>query len=285
MKKKSWFLKEKSLKKLKGKYPISFFVISVLIIGYFGIPKVLGAFDPSVSSWRGIYNQAALIMNKVQPNDIQEMVTKDNIEIENCRFNPDEWTTGQGNLVIDDPELNKYVVTSDSKSSTQLYERSISSQSTIRFIFTPLTEEFINVIVLFHDFYEIVIGDGDRRSVTAKDVNQNYLFTEQGDGKIVISNNLPVGKDVDVTITQKPLNSDTQRVLIDIKYFDGIDKKHKRESGVFEIPIPDSFKNTDKSIRVSTGILNTQETIDTAAQFKCFKVSIIKKDETISYMK
>jgi len=53
----------------------------------------------------------------------------------------------------------------------------------------------------------------------------------------------------------------------------------------YNIPVPDKFQNTDEPLRVSIGILNTQNLIDTRTHFKCFKVSTISTNPTVSLIK
>lgn len=206
---------------------------------------------------------------KIKPNDIAERQMAAILAPKECNFNHDDWDDGSGQLDYDE-KTGLYSMPLGVYSSTIRYDRSVSSDSTTRFTFTPTTS-LINTVILFHDLFEIVVGDGDRYGTTFKASTGSEKMEQIGE-RIITVGGMKVGNDVTVTITQAPLPRGDFEVLLSIEYTKDNGQQNKVSTYRY-FPIPAKFKGTNEPIRVSVGFSNIKNKEETSAFFKCFKVS------------
>lgn len=247
---------------------------------FFGVPDVVN----TSSSW---FNAASVLMgvvqgdDKVQPNDIADQQSADQQETQKCRFVPSQWKEGSGQLIAREG-TTFYSMAPDVYTSTIRYERSIPSKATTKFVFTP-ESEIINTIILYHDFFELVVGDGDHYGVSLK----ANLGHEQMEllGRMILSGGIKIGNDITVTIAHKPIARDNYEVVVSIDYMRK-DGTPSIQSFSQEFPIPAPFKGTDVPIRASVGFANIQnnQNQEVTAYFKCFstKTAIEGVEEKVS---
>jgi len=247
---------------------------------------ILGSFSGGIFIIDGVVSFVSIRINvsdeiSIQSSNFTASAIQSIKQINDCRFDTQQWVSAQG--LLTETKKNVFLVASTSVSSLIQYESSIFSDSEIDFIFTPLTEEFINVVLTLHNFYEVVIGDSDLRSITVRDIENKSMVLP----KIILGENLSIGKDVRLNIIQKPspINSQAWEIILTAYYYS---EKLKSETSItrkYNIPIPHKFKNTNDPLRVSVGIINTQDIIDTEAQFKCFKVSSVSSGVELTLLK
>lgn len=207
---------------------------------------------------------------KVKPNDIQDEVVRAITEAGSCTFDPDNWEEGTGGL----ERLGTttiYRMVPENFSSNIRYDRSIPSRSKTTFTFTP-ESKLIHTYILFHQLFEVVVGDGDSIGVTVKGNVGAGAWPRLGE-RIKLPGGIKIGNDVTVEVTQTPLVNGQHEVLVSISYVRR-DGSPDRVSEIRRFLTPSDFKSTDMPIRVSVGFLNTnlQNKEETRAVFKCFKV-------------
>lgn len=208
---------------------------------------------------------------KVKPNDIAERQIEAIQEQKACSFNPGDWEEGSGDLV-NQSDTDEYSMAPGVYSSTIRYYESISSASTIEFDFTPETN-LINTVILFHDLFEIDVGDGDDYGTTLKANLGGPDMLQIGD-RIIATGGIKVGTDVDVTIRQSPQPDNTYQVILSIMYTEN-NGNSNTVIAYKNFPIPSQLKDTSEPIRVSIGFsnVNVKNTQTTSAYFRCFRVS------------
>lgn len=223
----------------------------------------------------------------VRPNDIGANVIKGVEGIENCIFKESEWETGFG--VLERREDNLFVLASTTQRNGLLrYKKSVESDSEITFTFTPLSESSINVVITIHELYEIIIGDGDniRRVTTKANLHEGspmvLISANQEDAKnFFLPNSFVVGKEVTVRIIQKPLVNNEFELILTVFPEPGSEGITKN----YQFPIPTEFEGTEKPLRISVGVIKTQNTEDVLTRLRCFKVSSGEKLPIVTYSK
>lgn len=207
--------------------------------------------------------------DKIKANDIIEKQIEQLQEARDCTFEHEKWSAGYGSLVRQG-DTDLYVLPASANSSLIRYNESVSSDLTTKFTFTPETE-IINVIILFHDLFEVVVGDGDQYGLTFK-ANLGNRKMDLLSERIDLDGGIKIGADVSVKIVQIPLPRGDYEVVTSVTYTrpDGRENTEIRSD---HFPIPSEFKETEKPIRVSIGVANTQGEIDILTRFKCFKPS------------
>lgn len=221
--------------------------------------------------------------DKIKPNDITAKQVQALQQASDCSFNPEEWKDGSGTLVLDKEGV--YRIKPNSISSTMQYYRSVSSESTVTFVLTPQTP-LVNFAMVFHDFFEIVVGDGDVYGATLKANlgNPDKMQFPKGKGRLTLYGGIKTGTDVTVTVAQKPLADGSHEVFLRIRYTSsqGITKD---VSEFYNFPIPSEFQGTEEPIRMSVGFVNTQSSQEIGARFKCFRISSAEVLENLSLQK
>lgn len=256
------------------------FILSLFIGVYSTFNMWIGPLKNTISNVEFLSQTASGIAawvdkpEKILPNDIEERQLEALTEAKGCRFNPDEWSEGTGHLTREEGTA-RYSMVPEVYTSTIQYERSVSSKSMTEFVFTPETQ-LIGAIIHFHDFFEVVVGDGDHYGVTFK-ANLGNENMDQVGGRIILDGGIKIGNDIAVTISQKPLLRGDHEVTIRIEYTkkDG-ETGIKTEARHFQIPA--EFKGTEEPIRVSLGFSNIGNKDVTSAYFKCFKISGINRE-------
>lgn len=211
---------------------------------------------------------------KIKPSDFSAQVSQSFEEAESCTFNDSEWMVALGQLQKQEDGL--YLLASTTHSSLLQYERSVSSGAKITFSFVPLSDLSPNVVIVVHDLFEVVIGDEGKRRVTVKanlveGKSMSLISADNEDNKsFLLPEELIIGKEVYVKITQQPLLTNQQELILSITYDSSKDPVVKS----YHFPIPPEFKASDKPIRVSVGMINTDNEEDILIRFKCFKVSL-----------
>ena len=215
-------------------------------------------------------------LKKIKPNDFPEQAIKSVEDKKKCEFDDSEWAPGYGGQLQKQEDGLYLLASTTQKSSLLLYERSISSKAEIFFSFVPLSGSSSNVTIVSHDLFEIVIGDEDSRRVTVK-VNliegdsMSLISADNEDNKsFLLPQELIIGKEVIVKITQQPFLIDQYELILSITY----DPMKNPVVKSYHFPIPPKFKVSDKPIRVSIGMINTNNKEDVLTRFKCFKISL-----------
>lgn len=239
-----------------------FFIIFILLVLYF-----------SYKNYSNNSQQATLVLLSRDGNECKKI---DLIE----------WETGQGELIIND---NLWSIASMSSNGMLRYKESIQLSSEIKITFVPYSEKQINFILLVHDLYEIVIGDGGYQGVTLKASPGNnrqmrtIKNTEGYTRNIFEKGELNSGVDVTVVLNQKisRLEDDSYEINISILYRSGIENEEDKLFATYDFPLPPKFNYEKENMKFSMGLLAANDNTDVSVEVLCFEASQIIATELI----
>lgn len=94
--------------------------------------------------------------------------SQDDLSQENCFQNEKEWSATLGALVNTTSTSRSLAIPQSEVRGLYVYPKKVHVTSSCTFRFVPLGEAAINYTISFADFYEVVIGDNDYRTVTLR---------------------------------------------------------------------------------------------------------------------
>lgn len=194
------------------------------------------------------------------------------------KFDLVEWQTGQGQLI---QENNIWSVAPGSRKGLLRYPKSISLSSEIEVVFMPHSEEQINFVLLVHDLYEVVVGDGGYQGTNLKiwDGQKWKIInnTEDYPRNIFEKGELSPGNVITIVLEQdiSRLEDNSYEVNISILYSPRIEGEDDKLFATYDFPLPPEFKYKEETARLSMGLLAANNGTKVSAEFLCFKVSKI----------
>ncbi len=235
---------------------------------------ILSGLFHNLSGDFGLISGVINSFKKLQPSDFSTQVSQSFEDAESCIFDDSEWITSLGQLQKREDGL--YLLASTTQSSSLQYERSLSSGSEICFSFVLLSGDSPNVVILVHDLFEVVVGDDSNRRVTVKanlieGKPMSFISADNEDNNsFLLPEKILIGREISIKIKQQPLSMNRHELILNITYDPMKDPIVKS----YHFPIPPEFKVSDKPIRVSIGIINTDNEEDILIRFKYFKISL-----------
>jgi hypothetical protein len=140
-------------------------------------------------------------------------------------FKTTAWGNATGDLAFYGKNTNRMILPNGTVSGLLKYNEKINSSSMFDLHFVPYGDRAINFVVSLPEIYEIVIGDGDYRTVTLKvspGVGQQFqplLAVGRDKERVSLGHEIKKGSQVGLNIKQELLPSGHLWVQFDISYW------------------------------------------------------------------
>lgn len=208
-----------------------------------------------------------------RPPESEEEKDKSNQKISN--FNDEKWTEYLGTFSRNN-ETNYFGLASTNNKALLKFHKQFSERQFVIFKFTPLSMVSANIVIHVNDLYEVVVGDGDYKTLTfkARDGWKGPWRTipdKQGDFKKELYTGIKRGTDVTLRFITYCQMDGNYFVKIEIKFKP---EKIKTEEDqflnveyLFDPPFQDCMP-----LDISVGLLNPDFQSDISAKFISFEI-------------
>lgn len=158
--------------------------------------------------------------------DIRIEVPEDNEPdiFSKCNLNNGEWVRWLGRINQDFEDKTHFTLPTNSSGALFKYAGKIDDFSSCEFIFIPRSENSINYVLSLDEIYQIVIGDNDFWTITARatDAIGGDLIPIKEDStqrtRPRLLNKIKNGTTVKATLNQKFIDKDTYQVELVVSY-------------------------------------------------------------------
>lgn len=221
------------LKKIPGWFRMVIFIIIItfLVVWRFGLPNFINPDVQPATVAELFNNNGDNHGEQNQYNANGDIILTQEQKIETI-LHSNQWKPGFGNLSQLTNECNKITLPKGEKSGTMQYAQKLDDELKFQIDFQPLElsdNGSLNFVTRIHNVYELVIGDGDKRTVTLsrttdKDPNKQELVTEASEHHLTsLSSNPDYSRSISINFEQIPptQNGDENlQVKISVNYYD-----------------------------------------------------------------
>ena len=179
-----------------------------------------------------------------------------------CNFIDGNWDVWLGELSQSTKENSQYYLPSDESQGLFKYSKDLPNELICEFIMVPLGERAINFVISFDEFYQIVIGDNDYRTVSlsaSPGLGESFVPIREVSSQLtrpwLKGGSIRKGSRVNVVVEQGFVGADKYRVEIIVDYLPDSAENGDRQNQAFAFEFTPSTHVFRKPLELSIGLI------------------------------